>query len=283
MNQLKRDQTYDNHTFEDIKHIDENGVEYWYARELMKVFNYKDWRYFDAVIAKAKTACQNSGMDDIDHFVVDNKMVEIGSGARREQKDYRLTRYACYLIAQNANPRLKIVALAQTYFAIQTRKQEISEKEYSLLTEDEKRFYQRNLTRKGNYSLNQTAKQAGVKNFDKFHNAGYKGLYNGETADDIAKRKGLRYREDILDNMGSDELIANLFRISQTEQRLKREKIQTEKEACKTHNKVGKIVRKAIKEAGGTLPEEMPTPKKSLKQLDKENKTNLLINAENEK
>ena len=230
MNQLKRDQTYDNHTFEDIKHIDENGVEYWYARELMKVFNYKDWRYFDAVIAKAKTACQNSGMDDIDHFVVDNKMVEIGSGARREQKDYRLTRYACYLIAQNANPRLKIVALAQTYFAIQTRKQEISEKEYSLLT-----------------------------------------------------RKGLRYREDILDNMGSDELIANLFRISQTEQRLKREKIQTEKEACKTHNKVGKIVRKAIKEAGGTLPEEMPTPKKSLKQLDKENKTNLLINAENEK
>ena len=283
MNQLKRDQTYDNHTFEDIKHIDENDVEYWYARELMQVFNYKDWRYFDAVIAKAKTACQNSGMDDIDHFVVDNKMVEIGSGARREQKDYRLTRYACYLIAQNANPRLKIVALAQTYFAIQTRKQEISEKEYSLLTEDEKRFYQRNLTRKGNYSLNQTAKKAGVKNFDKFHNAGYKGLYNGETADDIAKRKGLRYREDILDNMGSDELIANLFRISQTEQRLKREKIQTEKEACKTHNKVGKIVRKAIKEAGGTLPEEMPTPKKSLKQLDKENKTNLLINAENEK
>jgi DNA-damage-inducible protein D len=202
-------------------------------------------------------------------------MVEIGSGAKREQKDYKLTRYACYLIAQNANPRLKIVALAQTYFAIQTRKQEISEKEYSMLTEDEKRFYQRDLTRKGNYSLNQTAKKAGVKNFDRFHNSGYKGLYNGETADDIAKRKGLRYREDILDNMGSDELIANLFRISQTEQRLKKDNIQTEKEACNTHNKIGKIVRKAIKEAGGTMPENLPTPDKSLKQLEKENNRSL--------
>ncbi len=240
----------ENQTFESIKHIDENGIEYWYARELMKVLSYKDWRYFDAVIEKAKIACQNSEITDIDHFVVDNKMVEIGSGARREQKDYKLTRYACYLIAQNANPRLKIVALAQTYFAVQTRKQEITEKEYSMLTEDEKRFYQRNLTRKGNYSLNKAAKNAGVKNFDKFHNAGYQGLYNGETADDIAKRKGLRYREDILDNMGSEELAANLFRITQTESRLKRDKVDTEKKACDTHNKIGKIVRKAIKQAG---------------------------------
>ena len=240
----------ENQTFESIKHIYENGIEYWYARELMKVLSYKDWRYFDAVIEKAKIACQNSEITDIDHFVVDNKMVEIGSGARREQKDYKLTRYACYLIAQNANPRLKIVALAQTYFAVQTRKQEITEKEYSMLTEDEKRFYQRNLTRKGNYSLNQAAKNAGVKNFDKFHNAGYQGLYNGETADDIAKRKGLRYREDILDNMGSEELAANLFRITQTESRLKRDKVDTEKKACDTHNKIGKIVRKAIKQAG---------------------------------
>ena len=262
----------ENQTFESIKHIDENGIEYWYARELMKVLSYKDWRYFDAVIEKAKIACQNSEITDIDHFVVDNKMVEIGSGARREQKDYKLTRYACYLIAQNANPRLKIVALAQTYFAIQTRKQEISEKAYGLLTEDEKRFYQRDLTRKGNYSLNQTAKNAGVKNFDKFHNSGYKGLYNGETADDIAKRKGLRYREDILDNMGSEELAANLFRITQTESRLKRDKVDTEKKACDTHNKIGKIVRKAIKEAGGIMPEDLPTPEKSLKQLEKENK-----------
>ena len=247
---LMKNMNKENQTFESIKHIDENGIEYWYARELMKVLSYKDWRYFDAVIEKAKIACQNSEITDIDHFVVDNKMVEIGSGARREQKDYKLTRYACYLIAQNANPRLKIVALAQTYFAVQTRKQEITEKEYSMLTEDEKRFYQRNLTRKGNYSLNKAAKNAGVKNFDKFHNAGYQGLYNGETADDIAKRKGLRYREDILDNMGSEELAANLFRITQTESRLKRDKVDTEKKACDTHNKIGKIVRKAIKQAG---------------------------------
>ena len=275
MKELDKNENYTNQSFEEIKHIDENGVEYWYARELMKVLSYKDWRYFDAVIEKAKIACQNSEITDIDHFVVDNKMVEIGSGAKREQKDYKLTRYACYLIAQNANPRLKIVALAQTYFAIQTRRQEISEKEYTSLTEDEKRFYQRNLTKKGNYSLNQTAKNAGIKNFDKFHNSGYKGLYNGETADDIAKRKGLRYREDILDNMGSEELAANLFRITQTESRLKRDKVDNEKKACDTHHKIGKIVRKAIKQAGGTMPEDLPTPKKSLKQLEKENKKSL--------
>ena len=275
MNELINNEKFNEKNFEDIKHIDENGIEFWYARELMRVLSYKDWRYFDAVIEKAKVACQNTGITETDHFVVNNKMVEIGSNAKREQKDYKLTRYACYLIAQNSNPRLKIVALAQTYFAIQTRKQEISEKEYNSLTEDEKRFYQRNLTKKGNYSLNQTAKKAGVKNFDKFHNAGYKGLYNGETADDIAKRKGLRYREDILDNMGSAELIANLFRISQTEQKLKRDNIDTEKVACEAHNKIGKIVRNAIKEAGGTMPEDLPTPSKSLKQLEKENNKSL--------
>lgn len=141
--------------FEDIKHVEEDGTEFWYARELMKALGYKYWRYFDAVIEKAKIACQNSEISYIDHFVVNNKMVEIGYGAKREQKDYQLTRYACYLIAQNANARLKIVALAQTYFAVQTRKQEITEKEYCSLTEDEKRFYQRDLTRKGNYSLKQ--------------------------------------------------------------------------------------------------------------------------------
>ena len=275
MNKLEKIQNYTNETFEDIKHIDENGVEFWSARELMKVLSYKDWRYFDAVIEKAKIACQNSGITDIDHFVVDNKMVEIGSGAKREQKDYKLTRYACYLIAQNANPRLKIVALAQTYFAVQTRKQEITEKEYSKLTEDEKRFYQRNLTRKGNHSLNKAAKKAGVKNFDKFHNSGYKGLYNGETADDIAKRKGLRYREDILDNMGSEELAANLFRITQTESRLKKDNIDSEKEANKTHYKIGKNIREVIAKNGGTMPEDLPTPKKSLKQLEKEKKNQL--------
>lgn len=151
MNEIKE---YNETTFESTKHINKFGVEYWFARELMKVLSYKDWRYFDAVIEKAKIACQNSGISDIDHFVVDNKMVSIGSGAKRKQKDYKLSRYACYLIAQNANPRLKIVALAQTYFAVQTRKQEINEKEYSELTEDEKRLYQRSLTKKGNFSLN---------------------------------------------------------------------------------------------------------------------------------
>ena len=241
---------YSNQSFEDIKHIDENGIEFWYARELQKVLDYKEWRKFENVIQKAIMACKNTGISEVDHFVGADKMVQIGSGAERKQKDYKLTRYACYLIAQNGDSRKKVIALAQTYFAIQTRKQEIIEKEYSLLTEDEKRFYQRNLTRKGNYSLNQTAKNAGVKNFDKFHNSGYKGLYNGETADDIAKRKGLRYREDILDNMGSEELAANLFRITQTESRLKRDKVDTEKKACDTHNKIGKIVRKAIRQAG---------------------------------
>lgn len=259
-----------NLSFEDIKHIDENGIEFWYARELQLVLDYKEWRKFENVINKAKESCKNSDINVFDCFVDVDKSIISGKGRKSIIKDYKLNRYACYLIAQNGDSRKKVIALAQTYFAVQTRKQEITEKEYSLLTEDEKRFYQRNLTRKGNYSLNQTAKKAGVKNFDKFHNSGYKGLYNGETADDIAKRKGLRYREDILDNMGSDELIANLFRISQTEQKLRKDNIDTEKKACDTHNKIGKIVRKAIKEAGGTMPEDLPTPRKSLKQLEKE-------------
>ncbi len=260
-----------NKLFEDIKHVDENGVEFWYARELQIVLDYKEWRKFEGVIEKAKLACQNSDINVFEHFVDADKLSKRANNAEVRINDYKLSRYACYLIAQNGDSRKKVIALAQTYFAVQTRKQEINEKEYTMLTEDEKRFYQRDLTRKGNYSLNQTAKKAGVKNFDKFHNSGYKGLYNGETADDIAKRKGLRYREDILDNMGSDELIANLFRISQTEQKLKRDNVDTEKKACNTHNKIGKIVRKAIKEAGGTMPEELPTPQKSLKQLEKEN------------
>ena len=261
-----------NQTFEDIKHIDENGVEYWYARELMPILHYSNWQNFVKIINKAMIACENSHISVVDHFIDSNKMVQIGSGAYREQIDYKLTRYACYLIAQNGDSRKKVIALAQTYFAVQTRKQEISEKEYSSLTEDEKRFYQRNLTRKGNYSLNQTAKNAGVKNFDKFHNSGYKGLYNGETADDIAKRKGLRYREDILDNMGSEELAANLFRITQTESKLKKDSICSEKEANKTHYNIGKNIREVIAKNGGTMPEYLPTPKKSLKQLEKENK-----------
>ena len=262
----------ENQTFESIKHIDENGIEYWYARELQDVLEYTQWRRFENVINKAKISCEKSGFSVIDHFADVGKMVQIGSGAEKEVNDYKLTRYACYIIAQNGDPRKEVIASAQTYFAVQTRKQEITEKEYSMLTEDEKRFYQRDLTRKGNYSLNQAARNAGVKNFDKFHNAGYNGLYNGETANDIAKRKGLRYREDILDNMGTDELIANLFRISQTEQKLRRDNIKGEKEANNTLYTIGKNIREVIEKNGGTMPEDLPTPEKSLKQLEKENK-----------
>ena len=259
--------------FESIKHVDEFENEYWYARELMHALEYKKWQKFINVIDNAKTACEKSGSLIDNHFTQVGKMVDIGSNTSRKIKDYKLSRYACYLIVQNADPRKKEVALGQTYFAIQTRKQEISEKEYNLLTEDEKRFYQRSLTKKGNYSLNKAAKNVGVKNFDKFHNYGYKGLYNGETADDIAKRKNLRYREDILDNMGSDELIANLFRISQTEQKLKNDNIKGESNANKVHYNMGRDIRKFIEKQGGTMPEDLPTPEKSLKQIEKENKT----------
>ena len=258
-------------SFEEIKHIDENGIEFWYARELMPVLQYSNWQNFEKIIKKSKISCQNSDISVFEHFIDVNKLSKRANNAEVEINDYKLTRYACYLIAQNGDSRKKVIALAQTYFAVQTRKQEISESEYRLLTEDEKRFYQRDLTRKGNYSLNQTAKKAGVKNFDKFHNSGYKGLYNGETADDIAKRKGLRYREDILDNMGSEELAANLFRITQTESRLKKDNIHTEIEANKTHYNIGKNIREVIAKNGGTMPEELPTPEKSLKQLEKEN------------
>ena len=182
-------------------------------------------------------------------------MVDIGSKSKRKIIDFKLSRYACYLIVQNSDPRKETVALGQTYFAIQTRRQELSEKDNSLLSEDEKRFYQRSLTKKGIYSLNQAAKNSGVKNFDRFHNYGYKGLYNGETADDIFKRKDLRYWEDILDNMGSDELIANLFRISQTEQKLRNDNVKGESNANNVHYEVGSKVRKTIEELGGTMPE----------------------------
>ncbi len=270
---------YNESIFESIKHFDDYGHEYWYARELMKVLDYSKWSNFELVIEKAKSACELSKYVVKDHFADVGKTISMPKNAVKTIQDYKLSRYACYLIAQNGDSRKRVIALAQTYFAVQTRKQEINEKEYSLLTEEEKRFYNRNLTRKGNYSLNQAAKEAGVKNFDKFHNAGYRGLYNGETANDIAKRKGLRYREDILDNMGSEELIANLFRISQTEQKLKRENIKTELEANDTHYAVGAKIRETIKELGGTMPEDMPTPEKSLKVIEKEWKRKFIENA----
>ena len=269
MNEIKE---YTEKMFENIKHIDENGNEYWSARELQNVLQYKEWRKFEGVINKAKKACENSNIKVFEQFVGSDKLSKRANNTVVKIGDYKLSRYACYLVAQNGDSRKEVIALAQTYFAIQTRKQELSKKEYSELTEDEKRLYQRNLTRKGNYSLNIAAKNAGVKNFDKFHNSGYKGLYNGETANDIAKRKKLRYREDILDNMGSDELIANLFRISQTEQKLKNENIKLEGKANETHYEVGKEIRNTIKRLGGTMPEDLPTPNKSLKELEKEKK-----------
>ena len=269
MNEIKE---YTEKMFDNIKHIDEFGNEYWLARELQKVLEYKRWDKFNNVINNAKIACKKSNYECEEHFSQVGKMIELAKEAKRTILDYKLSRYACYLTVQNADPKKEVVALGQTYFAIQTRKMELTEREYSSLTEEEKRFYQRNLTRKGNYSLNIAARNAGVKNFDKFHNAGYKGLYNGETADDIAKRKKLRYREDILDNMGSEELIANLFRISQTESKLKRDNVNSENEANKTHYTIGKNIRDVIAKNGGTMPEDLPTPDKSLKELEKENK-----------
>ena len=261
--------------FESIKHVDDDGNEYWYARELQQILGYKEWRYFSAVIEKAQIACSQSNNNINYNFGVDTKIVKTGISSKIIL-DYKLSRYACYLIVQNANPKYETVALGQTYFAIQTRKVELTEEEYGRLTEDEKRLYRRRQTRDGNKILYTIAKEKGVKNFDKFTNAGYKGLYNGETANDIAKRKGLRYREDILDNMGSVELGANIFRITQTEALLEKQEAPNEIIATNTHYKVGKTVRKAIKDLGGTMPEELPTPDKSLKELEKENK-NLII------
>lgn len=207
-------------------------------------------------------------------------MVQTGD-SKRQILDYKLSRYACYLIVQNGDSRKEVIALGQTYFAVQTRKQELTEREYEILTDIEKRFYIRNQTKKGNYSLQQVEKNAGVKNMGQFHNAGYKGLYNGETADDIFKRKELRYREDILDNMGEDELVANLFRINQAKQKLVIDNIKGEKNAKSAHFEVGKKVRQTIKELGGTMPEDLPTPKKSLKELEEEEKRNLIPAGKN--
>ena len=269
MNELE----INNNIFESIKHIDEVGNEYWLARELSKVLNYNDWRNFLKIINKAKVSCMNSNNDINKHIVEFNNMLTIGNNAKRKVDDYKLSRYACYLIAQNADSRKKIVALAQTYFAVQTRRQELLEEKYKELSEDQKRLYIRSLTKRGNYSLNQTAKNSGVRNFDKFHNYGYKGLYNGETANDIAKRKGLRYREDVLDNMGSIELAANLFRITQTEDKLISDDIKGENNANITHYNIGKNIRETINKNGGTMPEDLPTPSKSINQIEKDNKT----------
>ena len=273
MNEIKE---YTETVFEDIKHIDELGNEYWYARELMPLLEYIKWENFDNVIQKAVISYKNSNNDDSYWLPEVRKPIITGKGKEEFIKDYKLSRYICYLIVQNANPKKKMVALGQTYFAIQTRKQELSELEYNNLTEDEKRLYRRNQARKGNFNLNKTAVNSGVKDLARFHNAGYKGLYNGETADDIFKRKKLRYREDILDNMGSEELADNIFRIAQTDAKLKRDNVDNEYTANSVHYEIGKIVRKAIKEAGGTMPEDLTTPERSLKEIEKGRKHDII-------
>ena len=269
MNDIKE---YTTKLFEDIKHIDEFGNEYWYARELMPLLEYGKWENFNNVIQKAVISYKNSNNNDSYWLPEVRKPIITGKGKKEFIKDYKLSRYICYLIVQNANPKKKMVALGQTYFAIQTRKQELSEKEYNELKKKKKRLYRRNQVRKGNYNLNKTAVKAHVKDLARFHNAGYKGLYNGETADDIFKRKKLRYREDILDNMGSEELANNIFRIAQTDAKLKRDKVDNEYTANSVHYEVGREVRESIKRLGGTMPENLPTPNRSLKKLEKESK-----------
>ena len=263
---------YQEKTFEDIKHIDEMGNEYWEARELMPALEYSKWEHFAKVINKAKISCKLSGFNVDEHFPLKGKTIIMPKGATKEVIDYKLSRYACYLIVQNASPaRHKTVALGQTYFAVQTHKMELTEKEYSKLSEDEKRLYTRINVKNKNKYLFDTAKNAGVENFGKFNDYGYRGLYNGETAKMIAKRKGIDpEKEEILDYMASTELAANLFRITQTDEVLKNKKVNNEEDACVTHHAVGQAVRQTIKKIGGTMPEDLPTPDKSIKQLEKE-------------
>ncbi len=263
---------YNKSIFESIKHINEYGQEFWYARELQKVLEYTEWRNFLKIIEKAKTACETSKNNPSDYFVEVNKIVHLGI-ADREIQDIVLSRYACYLIVMNGDPRKEIIALGQTYFAIKTRQQEIQE-DYSALTEEQRRIAIRNELISHNKSLAEAAQQTGIttpKDYAIFQNKGYQGLYGGLGAKEIHKRKKLKKSEKILDHMGSTELAANLFRATQTDEKIRRENITGKDEANKTHYEVGKKVRKTIEELGGTMPEDLHTPEKSIKQIEKEN------------
>lgn len=262
----------DENVFDNIKHVNEYGQEFWYARELQPVLEYSQWRYLKEAIERAKTACNNSGQNVADHFAEVRKMVDIGSNAKRSVEDYELSRYACYLIVMNGDPRKEIIALGQTYFAVKTRQQELIE-DYERLSEEQKRIAIRNEMKRHNSALADAAHDAGIKeprDYAIFQNYGYMGLYNGLKAKDIKERKGLKKNQNILDYMGSTELAANLFRATQTEEKLRREHIQGKSEANKTHFEVGKKVRQTIKELGGTMPEDLPTPEKSVRQIEKE-------------
>ena len=265
---------YTESLFESIRHVNEYGEEFWYARELQVALEYKEWRNFSKVIDKAITACEGSENAVSLHFVDVNKTSPMPNGGFKEIDDYELSRYACYLIVQNGDPRKKVIALGQSYFAVKTRQQELIEN-YDNLSEDLKRLAIRKEMKEHNKLLVAAAKDAGVQSsldYAKFQNCGYKGLYGGLTARDIKERKHLGKNEDILDYMGHEELAANLFRATQTEAKLRRENIQGKEKANQAHYEVGKEVRDTIGRLGGTMPENLPTPDKSIKQIEKEQK-----------
>lgn len=265
---------YTESLFESIKHFDKFQDEIWYARELSKVLGYKDFRNFELIIYKAMEACKKSGYNVSDHFGEFTEMVAIGSGAQRGFDSYWLSRYACYLIVMNADPTKKIIALGQTYFAVKTRQQELIEN-YDSLDEDKKRLAIRNEMIAHNKSLAEAAQMAGIedpRDYAIFQNKGYQGLYGGLGVKEIHERKGLKKSQKILDHMGSTELAANLFRATQTDEKLRRENITGKTAANQTHYEVGKKVRQTIAELGGTMPEDLPTPSKSIKQIEKEQK-----------
>lgn len=268
-----------NTIFEQIRRVDENGIEFWSARDLASVLEYSEYRHFTPVIGKAKIACENSGQAIADHFEDFLEMVGIGSGAKRSIESMKLSRYACYLIIQSADPNKEIVALGHTYFAVQTRIAEIQQMdEYTnLSTENERRLFLRNELARHNIQLADAAKQAGVVeplDYAIFQNHGYMGLYGGLDAKGIHAKKGLKKSQKILDHMDSEELAANLFRATQAEGKLRRENVKGKKNANKTHYEVGQKVRQTIEELGGTMPENLPTVK-SIKTIEAEEKKKL--------
>ena len=263
-------------TFEELKQVDENGNEFWYARALAKLLGYADFRNFLKVIEKAKQACVNSNYEISDHLVEVTEVVQGGSGVSNPYPSFKLSRYACYLVVQNADPSKPVVASGQTYFAIQTRRAELKDNEaFAKLKEEEKRLFLRNELKEHNKQLVEVAQQAGVEttlDFAIFQNHGYKGLYGGLDAKAIHAKKGLKKSHKILDYMGSTELAANLFRATQAEEKLKRDNVKSKTQANKTHNEVGEKVRQTIKELGGTMPEDLSTPQKSILKIEKEQK-----------
>ena len=257
-------------TFESLKHTLEDS-EFWYARELQAALEYSRWENFERVIRKAITACEGSNQSSKDHFHQVRKMVNIGSDAQRSTRDYQLSRYACYLIMQNADANKTVIANGQTYFAIQTRRQELNyDNGFQQLNEDQKRLMLRNELADHNRQLAAAAKDAGVEtsiDYAVFQNHGYQGLYGGLDNKAIHQRKGLKKSHKILDHMGSTELAANLFRATQTEEKLKRDEVGNKSQANQTHFEVGTKVRDTIKDLGGTMPEDLPTPDQSIPQL----------------